>query len=98
MERRCGWISPEGISCDGSSGHAGVHWHWTEEPHRWSGWPGAICLDCGIEDQREVCLAVAHAEGIPIVCVEECPTLCFEHPLKPCPTHRNPRCARMIDG
>lgn len=25
--------------------------------HRWSGWPGAWCLDCGTEDQREVCLA-----------------------------------------
>lgn len=25
--------------------------------HRWSGWPGAICLDCGIEDEREACIA-----------------------------------------
>lgn len=25
--------------------------------HRWSGWPGAWCLDCGAADQREVCLA-----------------------------------------
>lgn len=25
--------------------------------HRWSGWPGAWCLDCGDPDQREVCLA-----------------------------------------
>lgn len=25
--------------------------------HRWSGWPGAICLDCGIEDPTECCLA-----------------------------------------
>jgi hypothetical protein len=25
--------------------------------HRWSGWPGAVCLDCGIEDPREICLA-----------------------------------------
>ena len=23
--------------------------------HRWSGWPGAFCLDCGKEDLREVC-------------------------------------------
>lgn len=28
--------------------------------HRWSGWPGAWCLDCGIEDPREICLAVSH--------------------------------------
>lgn len=25
--------------------------------HRWSGWPGAWCLDCGCEDPREVALA-----------------------------------------
>lgn len=25
--------------------------------HRWSGWPGAFCLDCGAEDMREVALA-----------------------------------------
>ncbi len=24
---------------------------------RWSGWPGAWCLDCGREDPREVALA-----------------------------------------
>ncbi len=22
--------------------------------HRWSGWPGAWCLDCGQEDKREL--------------------------------------------
>lgn len=22
--------------------------------HRWSGWPGAWCLDCGVEDPREL--------------------------------------------
>lgn len=25
--------------------------------HRWSGWPGAWCLDCGIEDPSETCIA-----------------------------------------
>ena len=25
--------------------------------HRWSGWPGAWCLDCGCEDPREIALA-----------------------------------------
>lgn len=24
--------------------------------HRWSGWPGAWCLDCGCDDPREVAL------------------------------------------
>ena len=28
--------------------------------HRWSGWPGAYCLYCGMEDIREVCLADGH--------------------------------------
>jgi hypothetical protein len=26
--------------------------------HRWSGWPGAWCLDCGIEDPHETALAL----------------------------------------
>jgi hypothetical protein len=26
--------------------------------HRWSGWPGAFCLDCGIDDPIEEALAV----------------------------------------
>ena len=25
--------------------------------HRWSGWPGAWCLDCGCDDPMEVALA-----------------------------------------
>lgn len=25
--------------------------------HRWSGWPGAYCLDCGAEDPIEIALA-----------------------------------------
>lgn len=25
--------------------------------HRWSGWPGAWCLDCGAEDLTELALA-----------------------------------------
>src|SRR6187455_2384331 len=25
--------------------------------HRWSGWPGAWCLDCGVEDARELAAA-----------------------------------------
>ncbi len=26
-------------------------------PHRWSGWPGAWCLDCGVEDVTEIAIA-----------------------------------------
>ena len=29
-------------------------------PHRWSGWPGAVCMDCGREDLREVVCCVEH--------------------------------------
>ncbi len=29
----------------------------THASHRWSGWPGAWCLDCGIEDPVEIALA-----------------------------------------
>jgi hypothetical protein len=25
--------------------------------HRWSGWPGAWCLDCGCEDPVEIAIA-----------------------------------------
>jgi len=32
--------------------------------HRWSGWPGAWCLDCGAEDKREYCCAI-HSENNP---------------------------------
>lgn len=28
--------------------------------HRWSGWPGAWCLDCGAEDPVERCAASGH--------------------------------------
>jgi len=30
--------------------------------HRWSGWPGAWCLDCGQEDAGELCLADGHTQ------------------------------------
>jgi hypothetical protein len=26
--------------------------------HRWSGWPGAVCADCGVEDAAENALAL----------------------------------------
>lgn len=28
-----------------------------QQPHRWSGWPGAWCLDCGADDPYELALA-----------------------------------------
>jgi len=25
--------------------------------HHWNGWPGAVCINCGLEDQGELCMA-----------------------------------------
>ena len=49
--------------------------------HRWSGWPGAWCLDCGCEDPAEIALADGVFEideqGMPVVIIAasqyECP-------------------------
>lgn len=49
--------------------------------HRWSGWPGAWCLDCGKSDPREAALADGSYDfdddGMPVLKVKpedmECP-------------------------
>lgn len=46
---RC--FQPEKMSCPVSK----------TEDHRWSGWPGAFCLDCGVEDKDELCVGNACA-------------------------------------
>lgn len=57
--------------------------------HRWCGWPGAGCLDCGAEDQNEICIG-AHSvilqcvEGH-VMCDEHEPQRCAEHVNAPCP-------------
>lgn len=33
--------------------------------HRWSGWPGAYCLDCGCEDPFEATLAEGDYVTVP---------------------------------
>jgi hypothetical protein len=53
--------------------------------HRWSGWPGAWCLDCGCEDPYEEALAVGN-----YIEVEDTSPMGFhfEFPnvkLEPCP-------------
>lgn len=37
--------------------YAGQHPHPDDHEPRWSGWPGAFCLDCGMEDPDEGCMA-----------------------------------------
>jgi hypothetical protein len=36
--------------------------------HRWSGWPGAWCLDCGQEDQNEICVSEHAARWSSVGC------------------------------
>ncbi len=48
--------------------------------HRWSGWPGAWCLDCGVPDPMEICLAV-HPE----VCLDSSQRYCPDHVETSCP-------------
>lgn len=58
--------------------------------HRWSGWPGAWCLDCGQQDEMEICIAT-HADSVMciqghVMCEEHPPNRCKEHVNGPCPT------------
>jgi hypothetical protein len=50
--------------------------------HRWSGWPGAYCLDCFAEDQTEICVAMHDVEN------------CEEHKNGPCP---GPNTAKRLE-
>jgi hypothetical protein len=59
--------------------------------HRWSGWPGAICLDCGIEDPLEQCVtdhdyALFCGLGHPQCMDPMHPSReeCIEHPIPQC--------------
>ena len=36
-----------------------------EMEHRWSGWPGAYCPDCGMEDPYEIALAEGNYIEVP---------------------------------
>lgn len=58
--------------------------------HRWSGWPGAWCLDCGQEDQNEICIGT-HAPLLACIhghelCMDRAhpPGFCDEHVNGPC--------------
>lgn len=60
--------------------------------HRWSGWPGAVCLVCGCEDQREVCVS---EHDVLLTCIKGhfmC-TACPEGPV--CHLHKNPPCVEI---
>lgn len=54
-----------------------------DQPHRWSGWPGAWCLDCGVADPAEESLTCADCnDGFP----NDEPTFCKRHRPTACPT------------
>jgi hypothetical protein len=48
--------------------------------HRWSGWPGAWCLDCGKEDPMERILA----DGLVDDDMRPLPGALTEDDMKPC--------------
>lgn len=53
--------------------------------HRWSGWPGAWCLDCGAPDVSEACVA-NHDEAFGAEITDENPYGMREHCVNPpCP-------------
>lgn len=62
--------------------------------HRWSGWPGAWCLDCGAEDEREICLA-DHDAGLRCVLGH---WYCLVHEPLPCSVHYNRSCPCPGEG
>lgn len=41
--------------------------------HRWSGWPGAFCLDCGEPDPAEQCIGDGDMECMCKSCLEPWP-------------------------
>ena len=62
--------------------------HTTHVSHRWSGWPGAWCLDCGIEDPLELCI---NTHGVLEQCIEGHP-LCTTHAMNFCLEHSAGSC------
>jgi hypothetical protein len=61
-----------------------------DRDHRWSGWPGALCLDCFTEDQTEWCLA----QGC--LAFEENPDD-PEHPIiRECTEHQQAACPARL--
>ena len=66
--------------------------------HRWSGWPGCWCLDCGIEDAREYCIA-AHPEAYGGPATPDNPMGMQEHCVNPpCPEPGSNRCNPYVHG
>lgn len=60
----------EFVELEDMVGQFAVHLFVSAEPeapaaHRWSGWPGAWCLDCGIEDPIEQALADGNYVEVP---------------------------------
>lgn len=68
--------------------------------HRWSGWPGAWCVDCGIGDPAELCMATH--DKLDFECINcgqhwpqgRCPATGAEHVVEthPCEDHKITPC------
>lgn len=57
--------------------------------HRWSGWPGALCLDCFVDDQNEICISV---HDVLLTCVYGHVMCENGHPMQDCDVHVNHDC------
>lgn len=62
--------------------------------HRWSGWPGAFCLDCGTEDQNEVCIA-EHPE-VMLTCPDCGKFMCEEQTTSTCIAAKSTRMGHVL--
>ena len=59
--------------------------------HHWSGWPGAICLDCGQEDFLEVAIGNGWYDPFSGEWLNEEAKKEYEK-VKWCPVDYNPKC------
>ena len=62
------------------------------KPHRWDGWPGAVCMNCGEEDPIEVCMVdCSKSTWIDCECadLDHCTICCGTGLVRfsPCPEH-----------
>ena len=65
--------------------------------HRWSGWPGAWCLDCGISDPIEQCVADGDADAYCTACKEFWPQgICFANTEGDWHTIENMTCEKHV--
>ncbi len=66
--------------------------------HRWSGWPGAWCLDCGMEDQVEIAIADGVYDPCAVVWTDLKRKEACIAAMKECPEPGSKRCDPYARG